>query len=149
MVSLMFIFRNKKIIVLKRLLNNNFNSLMPQTNTKHIKSVISMCPINIYTYNERGIIFLLHRFIFNVNAVGIRLLKLLFNNRFNTIIFLFLKINISDTMIIYVWFLTNVASLILLCAIVLSVLRITKVYQHNSYIFHIWNSCCYSWYTLR
>ena len=29
MVSLMFIFRNKKIIVLKRLLNNNFNSLMP------------------------------------------------------------------------------------------------------------------------
>jgi hypothetical protein len=74
-----------------------------QTNTKHIKSVIIICPINIYTYIERGIIFLLHRFIFNVNAVGIGLLKLLFNNRFNTIIFLFLKININDTMIIYVF----------------------------------------------
>ena len=62
-----------------------------------------MCPINIYTYIERGVIFLLHRFIFNFNAVGIGLVKLLFNNRFNTIIFLFLKTNISDTMIIYVF----------------------------------------------
>jgi len=29
MVSLMFIFRNKKISVLKRLLNNNFTNRMP------------------------------------------------------------------------------------------------------------------------
>ena len=60
-------------------------------------------PINIYTYIERRIIFLLQRYIFNINVVGFRLVKLLFVNQFKTIIFLFLKINISDTMIISVF----------------------------------------------
>ena len=62
-----------------------------------------MCPINIYAYIERAIMFLLQRFIFNFNAVSIPLVKLLFNNRFKTIIFLFLKINMSDTVMLSVF----------------------------------------------
>jgi hypothetical protein len=51
MVSLMFVFRNKKIIVLKRLLNNNFTSPMPTA----LKLKMNLCrrkitPRSMYVY---------------------------------------------------------------------------------------------------
>ena len=107
----------------------------PQTNNKHIKSVIIMCPINIYKYIGRAIIFLLHRFIFNFNAVGIRLVKLLFNNRFKTIICVFLKINISDIMMIsaFLYFTMTVHYLYKCISRIPPTVSKTKIYEFYWY----------------
>ena len=56
MVSLMFIFRNKKIIVLKRLLNNNFTSGMLTA----LKLKMNLCRRNIMARPMYAYIFIGH-----------------------------------------------------------------------------------------